>query len=192
MTPLRPFRRLSFFLTLVTCTQTAHAFTIEHSESRYADKHYQYELVVTLDAPIDRVEEVLRDYERYPSLDTRILQARVLERPTQHVALLETTVRACFGPFCRNVKRVERVEESQHALAAITDPARSDVKSGETRTQLASSESGGTRITYKTSILPGFWIPKLVGRRWMLSTLEDATTDLFMNVEMKAKGRLSE
>ena len=27
----------------------------------------------------------------------------------------------------------------------------------------------------------------MVGRRWMLRTLEDATTDLFMNVEMKAK-----
>jgi hypothetical protein len=27
----------------------------------------------------------------------------------------------------------------------------------------------------------------IIGRRWMLRTLEDATTDLFMNVEMKAK-----
>jgi hypothetical protein len=27
----------------------------------------------------------------------------------------------------------------------------------------------------------------VVGRRWMLRTLEDATGDLFMNVEMRAK-----
>lgn len=189
---MKPIRICASILLTLAVSGPVQAFTIERSESRYADKHYQYELVVTLDAPIERVEEVLRDYEQYPSLDTRILQARVLERPEEHVALLETVLRACFGPFCRNVKRVERVEETKHALTAITDPARSDVKSGETRTELAAADHGGTRVTYKTSIAPDFWIPKLVGRRWMLGTLEDATADLFMNVEMKAKGQLSE
>jgi len=60
----------------------AGAFEIEHSETRYVDKRYQCDLNVRLDAPLDKVEAVLRDYEKYPSLDTRILQARVLERPS--------------------------------------------------------------------------------------------------------------
>lgn len=179
-------------LVLIPCISPAHAFNIERSQSSYANKHYQYELVVTLDVPIDRVETVLRDYESYPALDSRILQARVIERPSEHVAMLETTVRACFGWFCRNVKRVERVEESTHGLVATTDPSRSDVKSGETRMQLAAADGGRTRVTYRTNILPGFWIPSLVGRRWMLNTLEDATNDLFMNVEMKAQGSMLE
>lgn len=164
----------------------AHAFEIERTEAYYADKHYQFEMVALLDAPVDRVEAVLRDYEKYTELDSRILAARVIERPESYVALLETIVRACFGPFCRNVKRTERVEESPLELAAVTDPARSDVRFGETRTMLSVSE-GRTRVSYRTNIVPGFWIPPFVGRRWMLNTLEDATTDLFMNVEMKAK-----
>ena len=165
----------------------AGAFEIEKSETRYADRRYQCELSVKLDAPPDKVQAVLRDYERYPALDTRILQARVLERPEPNVAVLETTVRVCFGWFCRNVTRVERVQESQHALAATADPHRSDVKFGETSTQLAPDENGGTLVHYRTSITPGFWIPAVVGRRWMLRTLEDASGDLFMNVEMRAK-----
>ena len=163
------------------------AFEIEKSDTRYVDRRYQCELSVKLDAPPDKVEAVLRDYERYPSLDTRILQARVLERPEPNVVVLETTVRVCFGWFCRNVTRVERVQESQHALAATADPHRSDVKFGETSTQLAPDENGGTLVHYRTSITPGFWIPAVVGRRWMLRTLEDASGDLFMNVEMRAK-----
>ena len=166
---------------------TAGAFEIEKSDTRYVDRRYQCELSVLLDAPPDKVEAVLRDYERYPSLDTRILQARVLERPEPNVVVLETTVRVCFGWFCRNVTRVERVQESQHALAATADPHRSDVKFGETSTQLAPDENGGTLVHYRTSITPGFWIPAVVGRRWMLRTLEDASGDLFMNVEMRAK-----
>lgn len=184
-----PARRAVTFslLALALNAVAAHAFEIERSEARYANKQYHYELIVTLDAPVERVETLLRDYERYPKLDERILQARVLERPAQNVVLLETMLRACFGPFCRNVKRLERVEESPHALAAITDASRSDVKFGETHTQLSATADGRTRVSYRTSITPGFWIPSIVGRRWMLRTLEDATSDLFMNVEMRAK-----
>lgn len=169
------------------CAGAAGAFEIEHSETRYADKRYQCDLNIRLDAPLDQVEAVLRDYEKYPALDRRILEARVIGRPAPNVAMLETKLRVCMGWFCRNVNRVERVEESQHALAASADPSRSDVKYGETRMQLSPDENGGTLVHYRTSITPAFWIPSVVGRRWMLRTLEDATSDLFMNVEIKAK-----
>lgn len=172
---------------LLLVAAAAPAFEIELSEPRYLERQYQYELRVRLDAPLERIEAVLRDYEHYPALDPRILEARVLERPADHVALLETLLRACFGPFCRNVKRVERVEESTHALAAVADPARSDIKFSETHTLLSEAAAGGTLVSYRTRIAPGFWIPPLVGRRWMLSTLEDATRELFMNVELKAQ-----
>jgi hypothetical protein len=169
----------------------AGAFEIERSETRYADRRYQCDLNVRIDAPLDKVEAILRDYEKYPSLDSRILQARIIERPAPNVAMLETTLRVCLGWFCRNVKRVERVEESQHALAATADPGRSDVRFGETHLQLAPGEHDSTLVRYSTSITPGFWIPTVVGRRWMLRTLEDATTDLFMNVEMQATGKVT-
>ncbi len=166
----------------------AAAFEIQHSETRYANRRYQCDLNVKLDAPLDKVEAILRDYEKYPELDSRILEARIVERPAPNVATLETNLRVCLGWFCQNVKRIERVEESPHALAATADPSRSDVKYGVTRLQLAPGEHGGTLVTYSTSITPAFWIPSVIGRRWMLRTLEDATTDLFMNVETKARG----
>jgi hypothetical protein len=165
---------------------SAHAFTIERAESRYVGTHYEFELVAILDAPPERVEAVLRDYANYTALDARILEARVLERPAQYAAVLATTVRACLGPFCRNVKRVERVEESPLELKAVTDPARSDVTFGETHTMLSVTE-GRTRVSYRTAITPSFWVPAIAGRRWMLNTLSDATIELFKNVELRAK-----
>ena len=178
--------RLVAVLVIASTAQTAHALTIERSESRFVDKHYQFEFVAILDAPVDRVQAVLRDYENYPKLDARILEARVEGRPNEHTAMLATTVRACFGPFCRNVKRLERVEESPLELKAISDPARSDVKFGETHTMLSVSE-GRTRVSYRTAITPAFWMPPIAGRRWLLSTLSDATVDMFKNVELEAQ-----
>lgn len=175
---------------LTAAAAQARAFEIEHSVGRYSDRRYHYELEVKLDAPLERVMSVLADYERYPSLDERILEARVLERPAEHVAMLKTLLRVCLGPFCRNVSRIERVQESPQSLVAIADPERSDVEFGETRTELSPSEGGGTLVRYSTTIVPGFWVPRFLGRRWLLRALEEATGDLFRSVEERAKAHL--
>lgn len=165
------------------------ALETEQVESAYQDKQFRCEVVAMLDAPASAVEAVLRDYEGYPELDGRILQARVLDRPTPTTALLETKLRACFGPFCRTVRRVEEVFESPLALSATTDPERSDVRFGETQTVIEAVDDSRTRIIYRTSIVPGFWVPALGGRRWMLRTMEQATVELFENVEERAQTR---
>lgn len=175
-----------FAAAVLLSAPAVHAFSIEHSEARYADKHFYYELVVTLDAPIDRVDEVLRNYADYPSLNARILSSKVLERPASDVATLETTVEVCFGWFCRDVTRVEQVKESKYVLMAVADPKRSDVKFSETRSELTPALHGATRVKYVTNVVPGFWVPAVGGRRMLLKQLETETRDLFMSVEEKA------
>jgi hypothetical protein len=185
VTALIAHRAVVFVFTLLVATHT-HAFELKFAEAAFVDEEYRFEMTALIDAPIDYVERVLRDYESYKSLDGRILEARVLERPQEHVATLATTLRACFGPICRNVTRVERVEESTHGLVAVTDATRSDMKFGETRMEL-SEVDGRTRVTYRTRLKPDFWIPALIARRMMLQTLEDATIELFQNVEKRAQ-----
>ena len=174
------------FAIALLATTHAHAFELKFAEAAFVDDEYRFEMTALIDAPIDYVERVLRDYESYKSLDSRILEARVLERPQEHVATLATTLRACFGPICRNVKRVERVEESTHGLLAVTDATRSDMKFGETRMELSEAD-GRTQVIYRTRLKPDFWIPALIARRMMLRTLEDATIELFQNVEKRAQ-----
>lgn len=171
---------------LAAVNAPAQALNIERSEARYASRHYEYELVATLDAPVDRVEAILRDYTSYTDLDPRILDARILGRPNDYSIWLETIVRACVGLFCRNVKRIELVQESPLALTATADASRSDVKFGETKVMLSVSD-GRTRVSYRTSIVPDFWVPPFPGRRWMLETLEDSTIDLFRGIEKRAQ-----
>jgi Polyketide cyclase / dehydrase and lipid transport len=161
------------------------AFTLDRVETKYADSRYQLELVATIAAPIASVRTVLEDYETYPSLDPRILEARVLERPEPNVVVLYTKLRACFGWFCRNVRRTELVRTPENALIAVAIPERSDVRFGQTSMEL--TEVGETtRIHYRTSIDPAFWVPPIIGRSIMLNTLRDATVDLLKRVEHTA------
>jgi hypothetical protein len=176
-----------FFLPAVT--YSACAMEAERVDSEFVDKQFRCEFVALLDAPVAAVEAVLRDYDSYPKLDRRILEAKVIERPSSTTATLQTTLRACFGPFCRRVRRVEVVEETPNTLSAVTDPARSDVRFGETHTVIEAVSSTQTRVIYRTSITPGFWVPALGARAWMLRTLEEATTTLFENVEARAQSQ---
>lgn len=181
-------QHLCVLLLLVVCF-SANAFELQRAAPEFIENEYRFEMTAVLDAPIDEVERILRDYENYPTLDSRILDAKVIERPQEGAAILQTTLRACFGPVCRTVRRIERVEESSHALLATTDPERSDVKFGETRMALAPADEDKdkTRVTYQTRLQPDFWIPALVARRMMLETLEDATIELFRSVEQQAQ-----
>ncbi len=177
------------FLLLPAFGHSACALESESVKSEYVDRQFRCEVIALLNAPAAAVEAVLRDYESYPRLDARILQARVIERPTATTAMLETTLRACFGPFCRRVRRIEEVQEAPNTLSAVTDPTRSDVRFGETHTSIEAIDDTRTRIVYRTSIIPGFWVPALGARGWMLRTLEDATVELFKNVESAAQAR---
>jgi hypothetical protein len=174
---------------LLFAAATAPAFELQEAVPQYADSEYRFEMTAVLDAPADAVERILRDYTGYPALDDHIIEAKVLERPAEGVAILATTLRVCFGPICRSVHRVERIEESPRALLALTDPMRSDMKFGETRMEITVLEEGRTRVAYRTRLQPDFWIPAIVARRLMLETLEDATIALFRNVEQQAQSR---
>ena len=169
----------------VLSASTAHAVEVERTDATFADKRYTFELVATLDAPIDRVEAVLRDYENYPTLDSRILESKILGRPAANEVTLFTRLRACTGPFCRTVKRTEIVEEDVHELRATVIPEKSDLAFSETFSQL-SNAGKRTRVVYRTTISPDFWVPRFVGRRSMLNTLRDVTLNLFGNVEKEA------
>lgn len=161
------------------------AMNIDRLHTEYADGEYRLEMVAVVAAPPERIAAVIRDYARYRDLDSRILEARVLERSGADRLLLFTRLDVCFVVFCREVQRVEDVQEFPNGLHALAVPDRSDVRHGETRTEFT-PDAAGTRIHYTTSIAPKFWVPTWFGRRWMLQTLRDATVALFTNIETRA------
>lgn len=171
---------------LCLCAEPASALVIEHVETQYAHARYQLDLVVTVNAPAARVHEVLRDYAAYPSLDSRILEARVVEHREPGAVVIYTRLRACFGWFCRNVKRTELVTEQGDTMIATVIPESSDVSYGDTRTEVT-TDGALTRIRYRTVLSPNFWIPPVIGRHLMLNTLREATVNVFEHVEQRAQ-----
>lgn len=164
----------------------ANAMEVERADTRYKDREYRIELDLVLHEPAARIEAVLRDYLSYPSLGAGILESKILSRPDDATVMLYTKLRACSGLFCRTVQRVERVQESPFDLLAVVVPEQSDVVSGQSHTVLQTVE-GGTRVHYRLTIVPKFWVPPLIGRTAMLRTLREVSLDLFRQIEARAQ-----
>ena len=162
------------------------AMEVERADTQFKDREYRIELDLVLHEPAERIEAVLRDYISYPSLDAGILEAKILDRPDAATVMLYTKLRACSGLFCRTVQRVERVQESAFELIAVVVPEQSDVASGQSHTVLQTIE-GGTRVRYRLSVVPKFWVPPFGGRAMMLHTLREVSLDLFRQIEARAQ-----
>jgi hypothetical protein len=162
------------------------AMDVQSVKTEYVKGEYRLVMDITLAARADRVENILRNYANYHALDSRILEARVIQRPQPNVVQLFTRIRVCFSFLCRNVDRMEQVEERPFELLATVIPDKSDAERGSTHTVLI-AEGDHTRVQYTTSIVPKFWVPALFGRNVMLHSLRDATTSMFEHIEKQAQ-----
>ncbi len=161
------------------------ALQVEQVQAWFHDGEYRLTMTATLAAPLSRVESVLRDYAQYPQLDARILDARVLTHLSATQLELMTRINVCFSFLCREVERVEQVDERPGELLATVIPQRSDAERGSTHTRL-SAQGARTRVVYATRIVPKFWVPALFARSLMLRSLRDSTITLFERIEQRA------
>jgi hypothetical protein len=165
----------------------AHALEVRRLDVSFQGDRYVVILNAQLDAQPDAVGEVLKRYDDYPSLDPRIIESRVLSRDREHSLRLYTRLRGCLGSLmCRNVQRVEQVEERPNEMIATAVLEESDVRFGVMRLQWQ-PQNGGTAVQYRLETMPKFWVPPILGRRLMISTLREGTLGLFTNVEREAR-----
>jgi hypothetical protein len=170
----------------VLAAGTAEALTVQRLDTRFDHGVYRVSLEAFLDAPPAAVGAVLRDYAAYPFLDHRIRSSERLADEPGGTVLIRTLIHACAAFFCRNVERVERVEQLPGGLVATAVPGRSDVRRGLTRTRWQ-AQGPGTQVTYEAEFEPDFWVPALIGRTLVLDTLRESTLELFGNVENRAR-----
>jgi len=184
---IKPWQGKNAFALLLLSGMTlpVSAMEVQNIRTEYVNGEYRLTMTATLAARTDRVEAVLRNYADYRALDSRILDAHIVQRTQSQVELF-TRIRVCFSLFCRNVDRVEMVEERPLELLATVIAEKSDAQRGATHTVLK-VDKDRTQVQYTTSIVPKFWVPALFGRSIMLRTLHDATTSMFEHIEKRAQ-----
>ena len=75
--------------------------------------------------------------------------------------------RGCILFFCKSLTREGRVErEHNSVMRAYADPEKSDFHQADEVWEFT-EEAGGTRVIYRLTMEPAFWVPPAIGP-WMI------------------------
>jgi hypothetical protein len=122
-----------------------------------------------------RVWDVVTDYERAPTFVREVQMTKILSRSGDTLRVLQKNAFR-FGPFTIPVETVKDVR--------LTEPTRTEarlvsgsVEKYDSRTEIT-TETGGTRLTYRSQVIPGSGFAAFVSE----STIRHETEEYFKQV----------
>lgn len=153
-----------------------------------AQDHGVYRLVSAayIDAPREAIFEVLTDYERYGRISSVYTDYGFMEPAADGVPIVYTTMESCVLFFCVSMHRVERMEtKAPGFIRTVTLPEQSDFKFAVSEWTLT-PDAGGTKMTYRLTMEPDFWIPPVIGPWALKQRLERGGTGAVNRIERLA------
>lgn len=165
---------IAFTMLWLVCNARAAQF-YSLKVSRDGDR-YEVRADVFLDAPLPQVYGVLTDYNHLTRISSAIRRSHVVKRIDAQTYIVFIESRACVLFFCHNIREMQRVIElTPRRIIASAIPQESNVKMASDSWHLK-NDSNGTRMRWKMTLVPNFWIPPVIG-------------PVFVEGEMRAEGQ---
>lgn len=134
-----------------------------------------------------QVRNVITDYDHIYRLSDSIIESKVVKSSDSDKVQVETLVLACVPLFCKEVTRVEEVNEVGSGLIKTRIISeKSDFISGKAAWKI---ERMGqvTRLTYQASLEPDFFIPPLLGTQMVINNMRDEFNTTFSRIQHIAR-----
>jgi hypothetical protein len=155
------------------------------TEVTHTDGRYRLRFEVRLAAEPAQVRRRLTDYDHLDRLSRVIVASRRLPDGADGAARVHQAMRACVLFLCRTVQRVLEVETADNGdILTRTDPGASDFEHGEETWQIL-AEDNGTRLRYRASQTPRFFIPPFIGPWLLKSRLRDELDTVAQRLEAR-------
>ena len=135
-----------------------------------------------VDVPRADVVRAFTSFDRLSELNPAIVSSSA---KTTHDGRVEVTtqLRDCVAFFCRSVTLVEKVSIAANGnMTAEIEPANSDFKRGSTAWTFE-AEGSRTRVSYRSSMQPDFWMPAPIGKHVMRKALSRQIAASIQNLE---------
>jgi len=146
--------------------------TIETIDVEYECRLYTLFAETRLSASAEAIHAVLTDYEHFGRISRVYKEYGFLEPQPDGTPTIYTRMEGCLMKiFCKSMTRVERLEIiSPTHIRTVTLPEQSDFKHSVSEWIIEEDENG-TRMTYTLEMEPDFWVPPLIGPKYLVKTL---------------------
>lgn len=149
---------------------------------------YETRIVALVDAPVEYVLDVITDYRHIYRINPSIVESELLQVGDDGVTRVRNRIEHCMYVFCFGIEIVEDVEliGDGNLLATIV-PELSSFESGNAMWHLRPFGDQRTRIQYRASFKPDFFIPPVIGSFIIKSKLREEFTASFARIECNAR-----
>ena len=135
------------------------------------DGVYHINFSSQIDASHDHVRKVITDYVHIYRLSDSIIESKVSNNKHNGKIQVETLVLCCVPVFCREVTRLEEIDELEPGhIQTVIIPGKSDFLSGETK-WLIEPSGQSTLLSYQARLEPDFYIPPLLGTEMVINNM---------------------
>lgn len=178
--------RLVQFLFLLLLSSGISAGEVSHSHVDYDDGHYLVRLVMKIEAEMETVYAILTDFDNLHELNRSIKQSRLLKSEGKH-HLVKIEAEGCVWFFCQQLIQTQWVtEQGRGYISAVTLPEKSNLEYGRVLWHIR-QQGEYTIISYRTDIVPGFFVPPLIGPYIMKKRLLKKAQETIQTIEQIAQ-----
>ena len=183
---MNAYRAIAFVLLLLLAIPTGVADELLRLDVTHDAGRYRLQADLLIHAPAARVRRLLTDYAHLTDLNRSIKRSETGAAAAPYDTRVKTEIRACVPVYCRTLRRVEDVRESQDRLIAVIVPAQSDFKYGRTE-WLFQDRGDQVLVQYRSEIEPAFAVPPLLGPALIKQGIERELRALLDNLERLAE-----
>jgi len=147
--------------------------------------HFLVHLDMLINANPEQVRKLLTDYAHLDRLSPSITGSKLLYSNKPHHRVRVTTD-SCVFFYCRQLVQVQDVTELKNGFILVKVlPELSDFSYGQNLWRIQ-AQDGGTRVTYTSDLVPGFWVPPIVGTAIFQRKLLEESRQVIENLERLA------
>lgn len=183
---LRPCHLFIHLLLLACCVVPRTSVAVEDVTLRIERVDDGFVLEGTFQVPVPSTVAwaVLTDYEGMPRFMEDLQESRVIERDGTRLRLVQRGVTR-LGPFAFDFD-VEREVILEPERAVHSRALRGNVKKLDMHT-FVEPEGTGTRIRFRATMVPDFWVPPLVGARLIRTRFERQFENMLKEMRRRAE-----
>ena len=168
-------------LGLTTVTANASQLVRLHVEQQADVYHIHVEM--NIDAPADRVREILTDYNGLERLSQSITSSSVIDSSDDGAVRVLTRFQQCVFIFCMDLQKVEDIaEDDDGRIIVAMVPDASNFRSGLSSWEVQSN-GNGSRVIHYARLEPDIHLPAWMGTSIMKNTLRRELQESFENLE---------
>jgi carbon monoxide dehydrogenase subunit G len=147
--------------------------------------HFLVHIDMLIDANPEQVRKLLTDYTHLDRLSPSITGSKLLYSNKPHYRV-QVTTDGCVFFYCRQLVQVQDVTELKNGFILVKVlPEMSDFAYSQNLWRIQ-AQDGRTRVTYSSDLVPGFWVPPIVGTAIFQHKLLEESHQVVENLERLA------